>query len=85
MINGCCDVVTFQLSTYPTPLLNGRGLSSCLQGTRGMQVVLLINRIIQQGVEREIRALLLANMIPPRKFENVCIQCTLQLRAKWIS
>lgn len=49
MINGCCDVVTFQLYAYPTPLLNGRGSSSCLQEARGLQVVLLINRVIQQG------------------------------------
>ena len=49
MINGCCDVLTFQLFAYPTLLLNGGGSSSYLQGTRGPQVVLLINGVIQPG------------------------------------
>lgn len=49
MINGCCDVLTFQLFTYPTLLLNGGGSSSYLLGARGLQVVLLINGVIQQG------------------------------------
>lgn len=47
MINGCCDVLTFQLFTYPTPLLNGGVSSSCLQGVGRPQVVLLINGVMQ--------------------------------------
>lgn len=49
MINGHCDVLTFQLFAYPTPLLNGGGSRSHLQGARGPQVVLLINGVIQSG------------------------------------
>lgn len=33
-------------------------------------------------MERELRALLLENIIPPRKFENVCIQCSLAADSK---